>query len=89
MAQSNYDLCKQGFAAINNFKRHRTLRDNANTEVDRNFHELHMYKTFDSIELTMRAIQSNERFGSKVATSNRTYTTNGNETEVEEDEAEE
>lgn len=84
MAQSNYDLCKQGFTALNSFKRHRTLKDNTNTEADRNFHELKMYKMIDSIELTLRALQSNERFSSKVAPT-RTTTTNDEDEDSDEE----
>lgn len=83
MAQSNFELCKQGFYAVNKYKRHRTLRESSNTEADRNFHELQMFKTFDSIELTLRAIQSNDRFNSKPTTTSTPAVVD--EDEVEDD----
>lgn len=55
------NLCRQAFKAINNFKRHRTLSDTVVDGKDKMYHELQMYKQMDSLELTVRAIQLNER----------------------------
>ena len=55
------ELCKQAFKAMNSFKRSRALMEGAVRQEDRNYHELQMFKQFDSLELTLRAIQSNAR----------------------------
>lgn len=60
MAETN-DLCRQAFKAINAYKRHRTLANTVIDGKDKLYHELQMYKQFDSLELTVRAINSNER----------------------------
>lgn len=55
------DLCRQAFKAINAFKRHRTLANSTTDGKDKLYHELQMYKQFDSIELSVRAINANEK----------------------------
>jgi hypothetical protein len=62
--KSNFELCRDGFHAINEFKRSRTLEELARQEGNTDsamYHELKMFKAFDRIELTLRAIQQNER----------------------------
>ena len=54
----------QLFNNINAFKRHRTLHDSAvhkNNLTDATYQELRMYKFFDAIELSARAIQKQVR----------------------------
>lgn len=55
------DLIQEAFGALNSYKRHRALKE---IKVnDRQYHELQMYKMFDKIELSMRAIQKELRHG--------------------------
>lgn len=64
MSATNFDLCRDAFKSINEFKRSRTLSEQARQDGDISkaiFHELKTYKAFDAIELYLRAIQSNER----------------------------
>ena len=58
---SQVELCKQAFKALNSFKRSRALMEGAVRQEDKNYHELQMFKQFDSLELTLRAIQGNAR----------------------------
>lgn len=50
------ELIQEGFAALNNFKRHRALSDIKSLPQDRIFHELQTYKMMDRLELALRAI---------------------------------
>jgi len=62
--KSTFDLCKDAFNAINEYKRSRTHLEGAKYEGNDErimLNELKMFKAFDRIELTLRAIQSNER----------------------------
>jgi hypothetical protein len=62
--KSTFDLCKDAFNAINEYKRSRTHLEGAKYEGNNErimLNELKMFKAFDRIELTLRAIQSNER----------------------------
>ena len=62
--KSNLELIKECFTAINNFKRSRTLFEKHSKLGNHSqalYHELTMFKEFDRIELSVRAIQKNER----------------------------
>lgn len=62
--KSNFELVKEGFAAINSFKRSRALAEIARHEGETDkaiFHELRQYKNIDQLELCLRVIQSNEK----------------------------
>lgn len=52
------DLIKEAFHHLNSFKRHRALMEVNN---DKRYHELKTYKHIDGLELTMRAIQKDQR----------------------------
>lgn len=60
MAETS-ELIQQAFRTVNKFKRHRTLMSSTLEGKDKLYHELAMYKQFDSLELTLRAINANER----------------------------
>lgn len=62
--KTNFDLCRDAFHAVNEFKRSRTLAEIARHEGSTEtaiYHELKQYKAFDRLELSLRAIQQNER----------------------------
>jgi len=54
-------LVKQTFKHLNNFKRARAQFENADTESARTALELRMYKEFDQLELSLRAVQAEIR----------------------------
>lgn len=54
------DLIHKAFGFINNFKRHRALRE-IEDYSKREHHELQMYKQIDQLELTLRALNKEIR----------------------------
>lgn len=62
--KSNFELCREAFDAINEYKRSRSMAETARSEGKTEraiFHELKTYKAFDRLELIIRGIQQNER----------------------------
>jgi flavoprotein len=55
------DLISEAFGALNSFKRHRALKEIKPLTSDRQYHELQMFKMFDKLELSLRAIQKEIR----------------------------
>ena len=53
------ELIQEAFGALNSYKRHRALFEIKSH--DRQYHELQMYKMFDKIELSLRAINKEIR----------------------------
>lgn len=53
------DLIQEAFEYANSFKRHRALAEIK--KEDKNYHQLQMYKMFDNLELTLRAINKSLR----------------------------
>lgn len=61
---SSQDLFKVAFSRLNDFKRHRALAKEAEMEGNRekeNYHILKQYQLFDSLELSLRALQKDSR----------------------------
>ncbi|AMQ66660.1 head-tail joining protein [Bacillus phage Mgbh1] len=58
------ELIDKAFTYLNAFKRHRALAHIKRNERDyekANYHEMRAYQTFDSLELSLRAIQRGQR----------------------------
>jgi hypothetical protein len=53
------DLITEAFGALNSFKRHRALVDIK--PQDKQYHTIQMYKMFDKLELSLRAINKEFR----------------------------
>lgn len=56
---STEDLVQELFSALNSFKRHRALKDIK--PLEKQYHELQMYKYIDKIEIGIRAINKGLR----------------------------
>lgn len=54
-----FQLVKDAFYHLNNYKRHRVLEDSPTEST--NYHRLGKYKSIDQLELTLRAIQKEIR----------------------------
>jgi hypothetical protein len=61
------DLMLEAFGALNSFKRHRALVDIK--PQDKQYHTIQMYKMFDKLELSLRAINKEFRSNSEGDTS--------------------